>query len=229
MSRTLSLVRKSAKSSITRPNRSKRAAIVAAATQPKTVSVDERWQRDIMVLRKAAEELARRRSNHPNRRRTDDSSFRDISTLLDDESAATRQWAVRKLYELDADLAATRVNDALKEGTRQQRRNIGTALADSGLLFEAIDDLMAENHERCYGAFSLLFLVAKAGVVQPLISVIENHPSMDLRLAVIRLLASSKEMQVVSALQGIANNRILPAELRSATVKAINQITGPVA
>jgi hypothetical protein len=145
---------------------------------------------------------------------------------LDDESSVTRQWAVRKLYELDADLAATRVNDALKEGSPQQRRNIGTALADSGLLFEAIDDLMAENHERCYGAFSLLFLVAKAGVVQPLISVIENHPNMDLRLAVIRLLASSKEIQVVSALQGIANNRILPPELRSATVKAISQITG---
>ena len=88
---------------------------------------------------------------------------------------------------------------------------------------------MAENHERCYGAFSLLFLVAKAGVVQPLLSVIENHPNLELRLAVIRLLASSKEMQVVSALQGIANNATLPFELRSATLKAISQITGQAA
>ena len=57
----------------------------------------------------------------------------------------------------------------------------------------AIDDLMAENHEHCYSAFSLLFLVAKAGVVEPLSSVIEKHPSLDLTLAVIRLLASSGE------------------------------------
>jgi|RhiMetdeSRZDD1v2_1073273.scaffolds.fasta_scaffold238686_2 hypothetical protein len=223
----LSLVRRKSKNPTSAHKRAKhRPPKVEAAI---AATVDERWQQDIIILRKAAEELARRRSAHRNLRRSDEGSFRDISVLLDDDSAVTRQWAVRKLYELDPDLAATRVNDALKNGSPQQRRSIGTALADSGLLFEAIDDLMAENHERCYGAFSLLFLVAKAGVVQPLISVIENHPNSELRLAVIRLLASSKEMQVVSALQAIANNGTLPPELRSATVKAIHQITGQAA
>src|SRR6476469_9931293 len=227
MGRMLSLARKSGKSSspVRKHPKSGGMKIEAVAVRP----ADERWQQDIIILRKAAEELSRRRSSHPERRRSDEGSFRDISALLEDESAATRQWAVRKLYELDADLAATRVNYALKDGSPQQRRNIGTALADSGLLFEAIDDLMAENHERCYGAFSLLFLVAKAGVVQPLLSVIENHPNLELRLAVIRLLATSKEMQVVSALQGIANNPTLPSDLRSATLKAITQITGQAA
>jgi len=224
MGRTLSLAKKPGKNSSTVRRSTKSGGIKTATAE--IAIVDQRWQQDIIVLRKAAEELSLRRSNHSDRRRTAEGSFRDISALLEDESAATRQWAVRKLYELDADLAATRVNYALKDGSPQQRRNIGTALADSGLLFEAIDDLMAENHERCYGAFSLLFLVAKAGVVQPLLSVIENHPNMELRLAVIRLLASSKEMQVVSPLQGIANNGTLPPELRSATLKAISQIIG---
>ena len=227
MTRTLSLARRSGKNSSAARKHTKSGETRTEASATETF--DERWRQDIVVLRKAAEELSLRRSNHPNRRRTDDGSFRDIQLLLEDESAATRQWAVRKLYELDADLAATRVNYALKDGSPQQRRNIGTALADSGLLFEAIDDLMAENHERCYGAFSLLFLVAKAGVVQPLVSVIENHPNIELRLAVIRLLASSKETQVVSSLQAIANNASLPPELRSATLKAISQITGPAA
>jgi hypothetical protein len=226
MGRTLSLIRKSGRNSAPARKHAKTSGTTEATA---IATVDEQWQQDIIVLRRAAEELSRRRGNQPNRRRTDEDSFRDISALLENESAATRQWAVRKLYELDADLAASRVNYALKDGSPQQRRNIGTALADSGLLFEAIDDLTAENHERCYGAFSLLFLVAKAGVVQPLISVIENHPNMELRLAVIRLLASSKEMQVVSALQGIANNATLPPELRSATLKAISQISGHAA
>ncbi len=88
---------------------------------------------------------------------------------------------------MDPDQAATLVNDALRDGSPEERRRIGSALADSGLLYEAIDDLMAENHESCYGAFSLLFLVAKAGVVEPLSTVIEKHPSLDLSLAVIRL------------------------------------------
>jgi len=106
----------------------------------------------------------------------------------------------------------------------EERRRIGSALADSGLLYEAIDDLMAANHEHCYSAFSLLFLVAKAGVVEPLSSVIEKHPSLDLSLAVIRLLASSGEPKVASTLERLAANTALPAELRTAAAESFNQL-----
>jgi HEAT repeat protein len=83
---------------------------------------------------------------------------------------------------------------------------------------------MAENHESCYGAFSLLFLVAKAGVVEPLISVIEKHPSLDLSLAVIRLLASSGEPDVAPALKRLVENPSLTAEIRSAAAEAVLEI-----
>ncbi len=132
---------------------------------------------------------------------------------------------MRDLYEMDPDQAATLVNNALRDGTPEERRRIGSALADSGLLYEAIDDLMAENHESCYGAFSLLFLVAKAGVVEPLSSVIEKHPSLDLSLAVIRLLASSGEPQVAETLQRLSLNPSLPPELQSAAADAVTQLT----
>jgi len=191
---------------------------------PESAPSDVRWQQDIIILRKAAEDMAGRQNAVPGV--VDDTGFRKIADLLEDQSPATRKWAVRKLYELNADLAATLVNDALRDGSAEQRRNIGTALAESGLLFEAIDDLMDDKHERCYGTFSLLLLVAKAGVIQPLLTVIEKHPSLDLRLAVIRLLASSREIQVASALQRFVNNGSLTPELRSETLKAIRQITG---
>ena len=83
---------------------------------------------------------------------------------------------------------------------------------------------MAENHESCYGAFSLLFLVAKAGVVEPLSSVIEKHPSLDLSLAVIRLLASSGEPEVATTLQRLAVNSSLAPELQSAAAEAVTQL-----
>ncbi|HEY6661164.1 MAG TPA: hypothetical protein VI031_08480, partial [Pyrinomonadaceae bacterium] len=136
-------------------------------------------------------------------------------------SAEVRQKAVRDLYELDPDQAAMFVNNALRDGSPEERRRIGSALADSGLLYDAIDDLMAENHESCYGAFSLLFLVAKAGIVEPLSTVIEKHPSLDLSLAVIRLLASSGEPEVAATLQRIATNTALAPELRSAAAESI--------
>ena len=180
---------------------------------------DERWARDIATLRQAAHELAQRRHKPQN------TSFDELAGLLDDPSPSVREKAVRDLYELDPDQAATLVNDALRDGSPEERRRIGSALADSGLLYEAIDDLMAENHEHCYSAFSLLFLVAKAGVVEPLGSVIEKHPSLDLSLAVIRLLASSGEPEVASTLERLASNQALAPELRSAAAESINQLT----
>ena len=186
---------------------------------PARRSEDERWSRDIATLRQAAQKLAQSRHSGP-RLRLARSPFEQIAQLLDDPAAAVREKAVRNLYELDPDQAATLVNDALRDGSPEERRRIGSALADSGLLYEAIDDLMAANHEHCYSAFSLLFLVAKAGVVEPLISVIEKNPSLELSLAVIRLLASSGEPEVAPTLERLAANNSLPAELRSAAVEA---------
>src|SRR5215203_7528848 len=104
---------------------------------------DERWTDDIATLRQAAEELVQQRKVK--------SGFEQIAELLDDPAAAVREKAVRDLYEMNPDQAATLVNDALRDGSPEERRRIGSALADSGLLYEAIDDLMGENHESCYG------------------------------------------------------------------------------
>lgn len=195
------------------------------------MTADERWIEDVATLRRAAEELVESRSRRSglslaNRAKGtyQGGPFDDVAQSLDDPSSEVRRKAVRELYELDPDRAATLVNDALRAGSPEERRRIGTALADSGLLYEAIDDLMAENHESCYGAFSLLFLVAKAGVVEPLISVIEKHPSLDLSLAVIRLLASSNETEIVPALQRLAANGSLAPQLRCAASEAVTQI-----
>ena len=178
---------------------------------------DERWTRDIATLRQAAEELAQRRHKPQH------TPFNQIAELLDDPLPAVREKAVRDLYAIDPDQAATLVNDALRDGSPEERRRIGSALADSGLLYEAIDDLMAADHENCYSAFSLLFLVAKAGVVEPLSSVIEKHPSLDLSLAVIRLLASSGEPEVAATLQRLASNDALAPELRSAAAESLSR------
>ena len=188
---------------------------------------DERWNSDIATLRRAAEELVKRRNSRAKLGlvRISHGPFEQMAELLDDPSAEVRQKAVRDLYEMDPDQAATLVNNALRDGLPEERRRIGSALADSGLLYEAIDDLMAENHESCYGAFSLLFLVAKAGVVEPLSAVIEKHPSLDLRLAVIRLLATSGEPGVATTLQRVAVNTSLAPELRSAAAEAVMQLT----
>lgn len=199
---------------------------------PEVPVVDDRWKEDVATLRQAAEALVQRRnaklslSQSPKFiSRPIDGPFDEIAQSLDDPSPEVRKQAVRELYELDPDQAATLVNDALRAGSPEERRRIGHALADSGLLYEAIDDLMAESHESCYGAFSLLFLVAKAGVVEPLTTVIEKNPSLDLSLAIIRLLASSGEPEVAPALKKLAANSSIAPELRNAAAEAFAQIS----
>src|SRR5258705_5869306 len=195
---------------------------------------EERWSEDITTLRKAAEELALKRGEpakalqaivRNTRSQSDSSAFHQITTAMDDPAAEVRNAAVRALYDLDPDRAASLFNIALREGSMESRRRIGAALADSGLIDEAINNLMAENHENCYGAFSLLFLVAKAGEVQPLIRVIKNHPSIDLRLAVIRLLAASGEPEVLPAFRRLEGSSSLATEVRAAVAEAINKLS----
>jgi hypothetical protein len=198
---------------------------LAVASQTGINQIEEdRWHRDQAVLRRAAEHNAHRR-NETKVGLTSSVrvySFDEIVEALEDPSPEARYEAVRALYELDPDRAASFFNIALREGSPAERRNIGAALAGSGLLEEAINDLMGDNPENSYSAFSFLFLVAKAGEVQPLVQVISNHPSLELRLTLIKLLASSGDQEIIPAFRHLTASS-LPVEVRSALMDVINQ------
>jgi HEAT repeat protein len=192
---------------------------------------EERWRQEKAALRRAATELAHRRANEEAAALADlarigeDDSFQMISKSLDDPSEDVRNAAVRALYDLNPTLTASFFNAALREASPERRRKIGAALAGSGLVSVAINNLTGESHENTYGAFSLLFLMAKAGEVRPLMRVIGNHPSIELRLAVIKLLALSGEPEIIPAFSRLAVRGSLPSELHSAVMEAISQIS----
>ena len=102
-----------------------------------------------------------------------DDAFDLISHSFDDESPDVRNAAARALYDLNTDRAAS-FTRALHEGSPDRRRRIGASLSGCGLASDAIANLTAESGEKTYDAFSLLFLMAKAGEVQPLVRAIEN-------------------------------------------------------
>ncbi|HJU54323.1 MAG TPA: HEAT repeat domain-containing protein, partial [Pyrinomonadaceae bacterium] len=84
---------------------------------------------------------------------------------------------------------------------------------------------MGESRERTYDAFSLLFLMSKAGEVQPLMRAIEEHPNNEVRLAIVKLLVLSSQEEILPAFRRLAVNPSLPAEVRSAVMEAIYQIS----
>ena len=189
---------------------------------------DERWQQDIATLRRAAAELTLRK-NGPGKPvgKVDVDAPLHQMTVSPDPSTAFREMSIRDLYDLDPERAASIFNDALREASPEQREEIGAALAASGVVDEAINNLMEGNRENSYRELSLLLLVAKAGKVQPLIRLIEEHPDMHLRLAVVRLLASSGVPEVLSVFRRLALRRSLAMGVQLALLEAINQISGP--
>jgi HEAT repeat protein len=153
-----------------------------------------------------------------------DDAFRCISRAFDDPSEEVRNAAAEALYALQADRAAT-FTRALREGTPERRRKIGQALASSGLAANAVGNLTGESREKTYDAFSLLFLMAKAGEVKPLMQAIEEYPNIEVRIAVVKLLALSGQPEIVPAFRRLAVRGSMPSEVRSAVMEAIYQIS----
>jgi hypothetical protein len=150
--------------------------------------------------------------------------FSFISRAFDDESEEVRNAAALALYNVQPDRAAA-FTRALREGSPDRRHKIGAALAASGLASEAISNLTGDSREKTYDAFSLLFLMAKAGEVEPLMKAIEEHPSIEVRLAVVKLLALSGQPGILPEFKRLAVRGSLPSEVRAAVMEAIYQIS----
>jgi HEAT repeat protein len=151
-------------------------------------------------------------------------AFRSINAAFDDQAAEVRSAAAHALFSFQEDRAAA-FTRALREASPDRRRKIGSAIASSGLANEAIRNLTGESRDKTYDAFSLLFLMSKAGEVQPLMRAIEEHPNLEVRLAVVKLLALSGQPDILPAFRRMAVRGSLPPEVRSAVMEAIYQIT----
>jgi hypothetical protein len=149
-----------------------------------------------------------------------DQSFDLITKSFDDPSTEVRNAAARALYHLDPDLSGS-FTRALREASPERRRKIGAAIAASGLATNAINSLAGEGRDRTYDAFSILFLMAKAGEVQPLIQAIGKHPDQEVRLTAVKLLALSNQPQILPALRNLAARESLPPDVHAAVMEAI--------
>jgi HEAT repeat protein len=152
-------------------------------------------------------------------------AFCFITKAFDDQSAVVRNAAARALYDFDADRAASYMR-ALREATAERRRMIAESIVSSGLAGEAIVKLTAESRQEACDAFSVLFLMARVGELQPLLAAIEEHPDVDTRLAAIRLLALTRRTEILPPFRSLSMQPSIPAEIKSALTEAIYHISG---
>ncbi len=134
----------------------------------------------------AVAELARSRSQD---------AFSLIANCFDDHSPHVRNAAARAFRKLEPNRTVDLFNRALEEAHDERRRNIGAAIAASGLASEAINNLVSEDREETYNALSILFVMAKTGEVEPLVRALGEHPNDEIGKAVMKLLNLSGHSQ----------------------------------
>jgi hypothetical protein len=118
-------------------------------------------------------------------------AFSRIVVCFDDHSSHVRNAAARALRKLEPDRTVDLFNRALEEASADRRRNIGAAIAASGLATDAINNLASESREDTYNALSILFVMAKTGEVAPLLQAVEEHRDDEIGKAVSKLLTLS--------------------------------------
>jgi HEAT repeat protein len=150
-------------------------------------------------------------------------AFRHLGAAFDDPAQQVRDAAARALFNMSADRASS-FKRIMRDASRERRRRIGAAIASSGMAREALNDLTGESGARAYDALLVLSLMAKAGEVQPLVTTIEEHPSTEVRLAIVKLLALSGRQEILSTFRYLATRDSLPVVVRSSIMEAIYEI-----
>lgn len=153
-----------------------------------------------------------------------DRAFELITEAFDDSSPVVRNAAARALCQLTPEPAEFFAR-AIREASSQRRRNIGFAIASSGLASDAVSNLHRRSIQQTHDALAILFLMTRAGEVQPLLKAIEDNTAIDTRITCVKLLALSGQFEVLPAFKRLSVRASLPPEVRSTLMEAIYQMS----
>lgn len=153
-----------------------------------------------------------------------DEAYARVGAAFDDPVEQVRDAAARALFNINEDRAAS-FKRIMRASSPERRRRIGAAIASSGMAGEALSDLSSQSGERAFDALLVLSLMAKAGEVQSLIENIEDHPSTEVRLALVKLLALSGQPGLLKTFRYLATRDSLPIAVRSSIMEAIYQLS----
>lgn len=123
---------------------------------------------------------------------------RVIAKFLDDPSAQVRNAAALALNDREPYRSAEYFNQALQTGSVERRRSIADAIVASGLATEAINNLKGGDRPLTYNALCVLSLLVKNDAIAPLVQVIEEESSVEVRTAAVKLLTLNGQTEIAS-------------------------------
>ncbi|HEV2829933.1 MAG TPA: HEAT repeat domain-containing protein [Pyrinomonadaceae bacterium] len=152
-----------------------------------------------------------------------ESVFPAILIGMADESREVRAAAARTLNRLSFDRADAYVR-VIETNDDETVRNVARACVQAGIVSQNIDRLASSDYRQAYETFSLICLLAKADLYQPILDAIAEHPNMDVRLKAVHLLASTGEPGIFEHLRELAVHDGVGEEVKTALLEAMYKL-----
>jgi HEAT repeat protein len=149
-----------------------------------------------------------------------ESVFAAILIGMADESREVRAAAARALNRLSFDRADAYVR-VIETSDEETIINVAKACIQAGIVSQNVDRLESSDYRQAYETFSLICLLAKANMNDPILNTIVDHPNMDVRLKAVHLLAATGQPGVFEHLRQLAVRDGVREEVKTALLEAM--------
>lgn len=152
-----------------------------------------------------------------------ESVFPAILIGMADDAREVRASAARALNRLSFDRADAYVR-VIETGDEDTVRGVARACIQAGIVSQNLDRLASSGHRQAYETFSLICLLAKANMNDPILDAIAVHPNMDVRLRAVHLLASTGQPGTSEQLRQLAVRDGVCEEVKTALLEAMYKL-----
>jgi HEAT repeat protein len=155
-----------------------------------------------------------------------ESAFPAILIGMADSAREVRAAAARALSRLSFDRADAYVR-VIETGDQDTIRDVAMACIQAGIVSQNLDHLASSDHRQAYETFSLICLLAKANVNDPILEAIAGHSSIEVRLRAVHLLASTGQPGTIEQLRLLAARDGVHEEVKTALLEAMYKLDQP--
>jgi HEAT repeat protein len=152
-----------------------------------------------------------------------ESVFPAVLIGMADDSREVRAAAARSLNRLSFDRADAYVR-VIETSDDETIRNVAKACIQAGIVSQNLDRLSNSDHRQAYETFSLICLLDKAKMNEPILNAIADHPHIDVRLKAVHLLACTGQIETYDQLRELAVKDGMREDVKTALLEAIYKL-----
>jgi len=139
------------------------------------------------------------------------------------DSREVRASAARSLSRLSFDRADAYVR-VIETSDEETIQNVAKACIQAGIVSQNLDRLTNSDYRQSYETFSLICLLSKANMNEPILEAILTHPGIDVRLKAVHLLSRTGHSGVYSQLRELAVKDGMREDVKTALLEAIYKL-----